>query len=199
MLIPIKPENYKDITIEQPEFERLSIPAKIIRAAQLFRAKKDVRFYLKGILLDPQGYISATNGHIAIRIECEECKRLSKQMIIDIKGRKIPKKATKLDLVSMSSKHGVILMNGASDEVRSFSVIDHKFPDMNKVMRTLPPSPAKEIQVDPSYMKEIAKARSILGFKKGPIIMKFNDGDPIEINIPSSEFAAKIVLMPMKY
>lgn len=199
MLIPIKPENYKDITIEQPEFERLIIPAKIIRAAQLFVAKKDVRFYLKGILLDPQGYVSATNGHVAIRIECEECKRLSKQLIIEIGGKKIPRKATKLDFVSMSNKHGVVLINGASEEVRPFSVIDHKFPDMNKVMKTLPPRPVGEVQINPSYMKEIAKARSILGFKKGPIIMKFNEGDPIEINIPASEFAVKIILMPMRY
>ena len=35
----------------------------IIKALSLFMAKSDVRYYMNGIYLDPEGYAVATNGH----------------------------------------------------------------------------------------------------------------------------------------
>lgn len=213
MLISIRPENYKDVTVEQPLFERILIPAKIISAAKIFQAKDDMRYYLNGIHFDPRGYVEATNGHYAIRIECEECKRLPKKMILDIKGAKIPAKAKDLEFVSMGTKSGVILMRGIQtyrnfkspiilDDVRSFKLINGVFPELDRMMPKSEHLEAVEmIGINANYMKDIAEAQRILNGSRAfsGIEMLFRgESSIIEINIPSPFYKAKVLLMPMK-
>jgi hypothetical protein len=42
----------------------ITMDAQFVRAAQACQAKKDVRYYLNGICIMPQGKIAGTNGHI---------------------------------------------------------------------------------------------------------------------------------------
>lgn len=208
MLISTKPTNYKDITVEQPAFERLYIPAAIIRAAQIFVDKNEVRWYLRGLHFNPRGYIEATNGHFAIRIECEECKRLSAPILVNIKGTKIPAKAKDLELVSMGPWKGVVLMTdkktGKSlDDVRSFEVVKEggeKYPDIDRVMPKGELEPVNSISFNAMYMKEISEAQSILNGSRSfnGIDMRFRGKTGIiEINIPSPFYKATVILMPI--
>lgn len=201
MLIPIRPQEYKDITKPQPEFETLKLCAKSVRAAILFAAKNDVRYYLNGILLDHRGYIVATNGHVMIRIENEECKRLSKDQIIGIKGAKIPAKANYLDLISDSNKGGFVRFSvghGLADiqEARLFEVIDGKYPDIDRVVPTSDLQPTDKIGINPEYVALVGKAQNELSYS-GSCGAEFKFRGPnnaIEVDIDNG-IKAKIIIM----
>lgn len=202
MVIAVKQNTQIDTGKENALFERLVIPAKIIRAAKIFQAKKDVRYYLNGLHFDPRGYVEATNGHVAIRIECEQCKQLSKKMILDIKGAKIPAKSDELEFVSMSDKRGVVLMRDGAlkdlDEVRSFEVIDGVFPDVDRVIPKTDLEKIDHIGINAEYLKDIAEAQKILSQKHGGITLKFRgEMEKIEVEFHSIDIKATVILMPM--
>lgn len=205
MLIPTKPADYKDITVKQPEFDRLWIPAEIIRSAKIFQAVGDVRWFLNGIHFNHNGFIEATNGHIAIRIECEECKRLSKSLILNIKGARIPVKAKNLEIVSLDAKKGVVLAKDGFGrdigEVRFFEVVDGEFTDLDKVIKDSPYVGIEKICVSPTLMEKISEAAKILGSKSSPVIeMSFRGQEElIEIRFNSLEYKATVILMPMRW
>lgn len=78
-----------------------------MKAAMLFQAKQDVRFYLNGIYIT-HDHIVATDGHSMFLAPYESELRPEQAMIVAIKG-KIPPKAYNLELLyDEESKIGVI-------------------------------------------------------------------------------------------
>ena len=73
-----------------------TVPAALVKAAMLFQAKNDVRYYLNGIMIT-KSHIVATDGHVMFVSPYESDLRPDEQMIIAIKG-KIPAKAHNLEL-----------------------------------------------------------------------------------------------------
>jgi hypothetical protein len=201
MLIPTKPLEYKDITKAQPEFETLKLCGKSVRAAMLFAAKNDVRYYLNGIFLDHRGYIVATDGHTMIRIENDECKRLTKSLIIGIRGAKLPAKSMLVELVSSDYKGGFVRFGRCSigdiEDARVFEVIDGNYPDIDRVIPRSPLAAIERIVINPKYIARVGDAQTILiGSRVTSAEFKFRGNDnAIEVDI-AYDIKAKIILMP---
>lgn len=74
-----------------------TVPAALVKAAMLFQAKQDVRYYLNGIYIT-QDHIVATNGHAMFVSPYESDLKLEEPIIVAVKG-KIPVKAYNLELL----------------------------------------------------------------------------------------------------
>lgn len=101
-----------------------------LRAANEFRARGDVRYYLNGIRIN-KDHIEATNGHIAIRMKSGIRTRL--YVIIDFKG-KIPAAAIKTKLEFSKGKNTAYHYDGFDQciAVQLFDIQDGKFPDFSR-------------------------------------------------------------------
>lgn len=155
---------------------KITLPAALLRAASHFQAKDDIRYYLNGILIDPAGYIVATNGHIMIRCECEEAKQISKQTIVQIKG-KIPAKAHEAHLLFYAEEEGVISYSAKGykqpkavvDARHFFKVIDGKYPDVDRVIPKTDLEPVDKISFNGAYAGLVGKAAAELKYKSSDI------------------------------
>lgn len=84
-----------------------TVPSALVKAAMLFQAKQDVRYYLNGIMIT-KSHIVATDGHVMFVSPYKSDLRPDEQMIVAIKG-KIPAKAHSLELLyDDESKIGVV-------------------------------------------------------------------------------------------
>lgn len=110
----------------------MKIDTNKLRAADVFRARGDVRFYLNGIRIN-KDYIEATDGHRAVRMVSGLKTRLD--VIIRFNG-KIPKSAIKTKLSFKKNENVAYHYDGfnALISVQIFELIDGKFPDLNKVI-----------------------------------------------------------------
>ena len=74
-----------------------TVPAALVKAAMLFQAKEDVRYYLKGVFIT-ESKIAATDGHAMFISPYESGVRPTSPLIVAFKG-KIPAKADQLELL----------------------------------------------------------------------------------------------------
>src|SRR3990167_11253257 len=120
-----------------------TLPAKPLKAAQYFQAKRDVRFYLNGILVDKAGFIVAGNGHVLIRIESADAAHLDESVIVDVIGN-IPQKADLAEFVFAQDDSGIVkfasnfgrsVQSNGRDCMCSFRLIYGKYPDYQKVFK----------------------------------------------------------------
>lgn len=181
----------------------IKLPAAIVKAARLFQAKADVRYYLVGIQLNNTGCIVATNGHVLIKIDHEPLKDLEESLIVRIHGTKIPQKAHELEFVFLDDLRGVVRMYSGHgtlmDDVRSFELVEGKFPDYKNVMPKKEILAVSEIGINPQYMDIVAKTQNELGFKDSGVGLKFRgQANGIEVNFRSPEYNAIAVVMPMR-
>lgn len=115
----------------------ITVPAPLIRAAQACQAKKDIRYYLNGILIAGNGDIVGTDGHAAFKGNCPEAffvddNDLPVDMIIDING-KIPAnaKTVRFEFDNPATSGMAITDNG---KVFTFTVIDGTYPQYDRVI-----------------------------------------------------------------
>ena len=140
----------------------ITIEAKVLKAANLFTAKGDIRYYLNGIHLNKRGAVEATDGHTGFIVEDETLINIEKSIIIRIHGT-IPAKAGMAYIEVVDKDKGMITFEN-NEVILAFSIIDGKFPDMQRVT----PKPSeeeavKEIGINPDYVVRIQKASKILG------------------------------------
>jgi hypothetical protein len=169
-----------------------TVPAALVKAAMLFQAKRDIRFYLNGIYITRDNIV-ATDGHTMLVAPYESDLRPEEAMIVAIKG-KIPAKAYNLELLyDDDSEIGVIrcveptpltmkvknIITGEFEDSPPkpmaimdslghpqnafFHKIDGKFPDWYRVMPNGDLVPTERIGIDFSYCDRIAKACRELG------------------------------------
>jgi len=109
----------------------IQIPASLIRGAMACQAKKDVRFYLNGILLASNGDVVGTNGHVMFKGNSAE--HPDADTIVQIDG-KIPDSATHI-LFDFDA----LICKTEKGKVFSFSIItDCTYPQYNRVIPALP-------------------------------------------------------------
>jgi hypothetical protein len=127
-----------------------------LRAANEFRARGDVRYYLNGIRIN-KNYIEATNGHTAIRMKSGIRTRLD--VIVDFKG-KIPAAAIKTKLEFSKGKNTAYHYDGFEQciAVQLFDIQDGKFPDFNRVIPESYELADKHPSLQAKYMAQIDKA-----------------------------------------
>ncbi|EBD0679369.1 hypothetical protein ABVL59_002546 [Salmonella enterica] len=107
------------------------IQSKLIRAALVYAAKNDVRYYLNGLHITAK-YIEATNGHVALRIE--HGIRTKKNIIVQFEGP-VPVKAETTELVF--NKEAFAIHRDAFERrisITGIRLVDGRFPDMERVM-----------------------------------------------------------------
>lgn len=171
----------------------IDLPVASLRAAMLFAAKQDVRYYLNGlhIILDGtgSGQIQATDGHRAIVIRLKDVPAVVMSAIIPVDlvetllKAKGCKKATYAFLYIPANEKGdrdapftlrEPLLSGAGV---SGATIDGAFPDMRKVV----PKATSGVlaQYNWQYLADCQDAAEILTGSKS---FKAGEGAPIAYN-----------------
>lgn len=186
-----------------------SIPAKLIRAAMIFQARQDVRYYLHGIHINADGHIEATNGHVALRAECEEAKDLEESLIVSING-KIPARAHMAKFTFMDDERDVGLVifedglgrplrKSSVVDGRSFQRVDGKFPDINRIVPTEPLKAVEKFCVNASYMAKVAEAAKALGVSFPVVTVNLRGATGVlEVDIKGPEYSAKCLIMTVR-
>ena len=124
-----------------------------LKAVMLAAAKKDVRYYLNGVMVR-NGELAATNGHMALIIKSEEIKS-DGEYIIDndtlkmiVTSHKGVKGANRVEVVDS--------MTATGNSKIHITPIDGKFPDVNRV---IPTNTSGEVgQFDFDYLATLQKA-----------------------------------------
>ena len=102
-----------------------------LKAVSLAAAKKDVRYYLNGVMVR-NGEMAATNGHMALLIKSESIKSdgeyiidndTLKMIVTAHKGIKGDNRVEVSDSVAITGKNRI-----------SITPVDGKFPDINRVI-----------------------------------------------------------------
>ncbi|MEX2964240.1 hypothetical protein [Microbulbifer sp. TYP-18] len=150
----------------------IKLPACLLRAAAIFRAKDDARYYLNGIHINPAGFIESADGPTAFRGECEKATLLSEPLILDINGN-IPKVADTTELVPISEDEGflwffkangkLVQSNGFPIRLWTRIVTEGRFPDLGALIDKHEPAPAKRVQFNTSYLVRLEKAARAMG------------------------------------
>lgn len=186
----------------------IDIPITALRAAMLFAAKQDVRYYLNGlhIILDGtgSGQIQATDGHRAIVIRLLDVPAVSLSVIIPaalvetLLKAKGSKKATYVFLDIPANERD---NRGSSFTLReplysgaavAGQTIDGVFPDMQRVV---PKKCSNEIaQYNWQYMADCQTAAEILGVKDGAVVA-YNGLSAALVSISEDAFA---LVMPCR-
>lgn len=186
----------------------IDLPITALRAAMLFAAKQDVRYYLNGlnIVLDGtgSGQIQATDGHRAIVIRLRDVPAVSMSVIIPsalvetLLKAKGSKKATYafLDIPANEKNNRDApftlrepLISGAAVTGQT---IDGVFPDMQKVV---PKKCTGEVaQFNWQYMADCQEAAEIMGVTNGAVVA-FNGPSAALVSISEDAFA---LVMPRR-
>lgn len=176
----------------------IAIESKILKAANLFVAKSDVRNYLKGIHLNNRGAVEATDGHTGFISEQDNFDEVKESFIINIHGT-IPAKSGMAYIEVIDKKKGIITFKN-NEFILAFSIIDGMFPDIKKVATEACAGGAvQEIGLNPDYLLRVQKAAKILGQAHNGINLRFNGPNKtIRVTIKSFDCECLILLMPMR-
>lgn len=113
----------------------MNIPAKYLKTALLFAAKKDIRYYINGVLfevLDGQARLVATDGQILGVFQLGECSLPDTQIIIP--REKIESIRLKADEVTLRPGDGKTCALVYSGDEFTFTAVDGRFPDYRRVI-----------------------------------------------------------------
>lgn len=174
------------------------IDSKILKAAMMFQAKNDPRYYLMGVHLSNHGRVEATNGHIGILIDCEELKENEKSHIISIHGT-IPNKAGNAFIEIVDEKKGFITFE-KKDEMLAFSIINAKYVDFERVLpKEEDKKPVDDIGVNPDYILQTQKALRVLsGPHTGVKLQFYGQHKAIKATLEIPTHKAFALIMPMR-
>lgn len=139
---------------------QITINPKHIAAAAKYMAVKDVRYYLNGVLLDPRGFVVATDGHAMLVIKgAFAADVLQDQFIIPADVCKEIAKC-KLESIELTIEGGKACVSDAA-RIAPFAKIDGVFPDW---ARLYPTSVSGEVaQLDADLVARATAARKALG------------------------------------
>ena len=143
-----------------------------LKAVSLAAAKKDVRYYLNGVMVR-NGEMAATNGHMLLLIKSDDIKS-DGEYIIDNDTLKMILTAQK----GIKGDNRVEVINGmtvtGNSEI-SITPVDGKFPDINRV---IPQEPSGEVaHFNAEYLLACQKANFEFFDSKGAYIKLQHNGD----------------------
>lgn len=160
------------------EIKPFTLPAKILLAAAMCQAsQKEVRYYLRGISVDSRR-IAATTGHYMFVNYTENWPTEFKNkfppagLIINIDG-KIPKKADIAKFTPIKDGFGFVEYKSRDEKHvgRSlFSIIDGKFPDVEKITKTNGDADIDTGLYDANYIAKIGSVFAAIGSPKFPSV-----------------------------
>lgn len=136
-----------------------------LRAAFLFSAKIDVRFYLMGVLIK-DGMIAATNGHAALICDAPNVPNVEliiPRETVDSIIKKVGNKPRKDVLTIRQIDDEFWLIDWQDNSFELFRPVDGKFPDIKRVDIQKPSEPPKEfVQFNLEYIQTFMKAAKVL-------------------------------------
>ena len=183
----------------------ITIPHDTLKALLQAAAKKDIRFYLVGILIDRRATdctLVATNGHMMLA--APHTPPEGETLALPVGQYIIPRelvetvKADPAGMVTITIDVAARTVSIAGASTVPGALIDGTFPDWRRVV----PTSASNVpaQFDPTYLAAFHKAALLLGAPKHgaiPFVTFHNGNGPATITFPCHD--ARGVLMPMRY
>lgn len=197
------------------------IPAKLIRAALIFTAKQDVRYYLNGLRLEVTGerefYLAATDGHrmFAVRHEQEQpiAEELRRTFILERGGlAAVGQRALSLIIERMESESEVVArvtatparsryLQPETTSKRIFcGVVDGKYPNWRKVLAEAISASDAHAEFNAEYLADVDKAQRILsGYKHALTTVMRKGRDNAGVISFGPGLQAVAVVMPLRW
>lgn len=175
----------------------IMIDSNTIKALELFAGKADVRYYLNGINVEATDAttvrLSATNGHIAAIHRIAELHDYASEDAVFPFAGIVPRDAFQgvkgSVMLSIDTVTGRYSVNGGD---RSGSLIDGKFPDIDRVIpKSVVLAPA---HLNQEYVAAIGKAAKLMGMRYGATI--FQNGTAASVFMVRDDFIG--VIMPIR-
>lgn len=161
----------------------IKIKSEILKSAILYKAKNDVRYYLKGLYID-YNTIVATNGHICFRAPIES----DEQRIIKFQG-KLPTKFKECLITDNQAK-----FTDEKDNVISIigvETVDARYPIYERLYNDRV-NAISEIGMRGDYLQLLGKTAKLLTTHQGCKFIFESSSSGIKVLIGIAE----IVLMP---
>lgn len=173
------------INTTAPTFE---VPAAMLRAALICASNEQVRYYLRGVYVDPKGYLVSTDGHRLF------CGRIDLTDVPAFDGWIICRDALKRALTGW--KAGTINIAPRLVGDVSCAPVDGTFPDWRRVVPETTDGTIAQFQ--PHYVGDLGKIASLLTDKKnGFAHIHHNGTGPAGVTFPGCA-DAYAVLMPIR-
>ena len=194
---------------QQTEFS-VTIPVNDLKALNLFSAKKDVRYFLNGLHIDGR-YITATNGHVLMRIKhywpAEQSFVLDSGVIVSnpilMTSRKLPNAILNFSndctLLKENWVQSVELIHGDNQNSQKLEIIDGQYPNIERVIPKVGDLETSNAVIQGQYFELIGKTAKLLDPKTKAvgcrIVGNKNEAQLVKIN---GRDDVEIVVMPMK-
>lgn len=181
---------------------KFTLPAKVVMAADLYKAVNDVRYYLNGICIESQ-HVIGTDGHTLYFSELTEPTGIEGNLIIKIVG-KIPTKAWTMDFeFDESMKFGrAICKTGLLETVGIvyFEVVDGKYPDWRRIIKRDDQQAVTQIGINCKYLDRLMKCVKLVGNPKymGAVMNLYGADRSMIFDINGPEFKSTVIIIPMK-
>jgi len=181
-----------------------TLPAKIVKAANLFRAGNDPRYYLKGFLVSANDVL-ATDGCTLICAKLNEEIENHEPKIIRTMGH-IPAKSDQVEFsVSESGADGTAFCRCANGKVLGviyFEVIDGKFPERARNYLSGEEKPVSKIGINCKYLDRLYEASKLIcvsgRYGEPKSAATFNgDTGAMRFDLIGIEYEATVIIMPM--
>jgi DNA polymerase III sliding clamp (beta) subunit (PCNA family) len=152
-------------------------------------AQKDVRYYLNGLFIEPDGNVVGTDGHVLIKTKCTNAKIKgwpAKDVIVQIIGKlPVPQKIDNVVLDTKNKTFTYKVINTSKTVTLKIELIDAKYIGYKRVLRKPVSKPASaSFAFDVSLLSKIQKVYGCDAFK-------FNVGgerEPLLFVPPTMEF-----------
>lgn len=178
-----------------------TIPVQILKAALMFAPKADVRYYLRGVCVDPsRRIVVATDGHtlLAARYPGADTDAADGAAFI------VPRETVELGIKSLDRKTALAETEIEHDSrTRALRVgrvageaIDGTFPDYDKV---LPKHPSGKVtQFNADYLARAQDALMLIAGSKTPGVHIAHNGDAPAILTRDDCGTAFVIVMPCR-
>ena len=176
----------------------ITTKADLFAAAMHFVSHEAVRFYLNGVLLDPEGYIVALDGHrMFVGRDEGLVGQINERMIIRLRDIKNPPaKWAKADAMTLDTDTNTVAIG---TDRKLFDVIDGAFPDWRRVIPSDTLSDVDQerplpTQYGPAQIAAIAKASKLLTGSDYFELGYHNQGRGVTVRFPKRDDCFAVVM-----
>lgn len=173
---------------------RVNIPSDLLTAALLAVSKEETRYYIRGVFLDPRGYIVSTDGHRAFFGKLVD-RPVTGIIIPTDAAAQAVKAVGKGKVVEFDIEDGKHWLTAGSTRI-FFIPVDGTFPQWD---RAVPSAYAFETETaarfDPKYYADIGKmAKALTGSTTKFMISHKADMRPCGVNFSGRNDCAAVLM-----
>lgn len=174
---------------------KLKISKIMLESSHIFRAKKDIRYYLNGVCFMPGGKLAATDGCRLFMGSHEN--DLNESVIVSIE--KSPVK--KYDHAICDTETGLVEFFIAEHRVGFglCQLVDGRYPDVERIIPKETDA-VDRIAFNAGYLADVEKCAKLFSPKYQSVVFELQGNDRAAVatvKSPTGE-TAKIIVMPMR-